>query len=249
MLYSWLILWLWRVQLVIVSVLEISRDPVRCFLRKLLVYVYGSSEFVSLSMFVCFCRYLTASLIGWWMNLFSRFSNASESCGRSNWLSELLGRLFSLCVGDWSSSQNSDLHCLFLSRNSPSLSVIGTCCFHSENDLVRCLTSPVIYSCDMCECKFGCKLWSIISRLIHEISPISSKMLIFYFNFAVGLWWVGSTRSKRYSKLFDPVNEVTVYGGWTIIMNIFLRYTIRYDAFFKCIDRGLSSCVSDRISS
>ena len=94
-----------------------------------------------------------------------------------------------------------------------------------------------------------CKFWPIVSRLIHEVSPISSKVLILYFNFAVGPKRVGSTRCKGYSKFFTPVNHVAIYEGWTVIRNNFLGYTISCDLFFYCVDSGLSSGVSNWISS
>ena len=65
----------------------------------------------------------------------------------------------------------------------------------------------------MCERIIGCKFSPIVSRLIHKVSLVSSKVLILYFDFAVGPWRVGSTRSKGYSEFFSPVNEVTVYEG------------------------------------
>ena len=101
----------------------------------------------------------------------------------------------------------------------------------------------------MRERKFGYKFSPIVSRLSHEISPVSRKVLVLYFEVAVGPWWIGNTRNKVYAKFFGPVDEVTIYEGWTVIVNNFLVYTVRYDPFSYRVDSGLSSVISDWVSS
>ena len=67
---------------------------------------------------------------------------------------------------------------------------------------------------------------------MHENSPVSSQVLILYFDFAFGPWGVGGTKGKGYSNFFRPVNEIAIYEGWTVIKNNFLGYTLWCDPFF-----------------
>ena len=67
--------------------------------------------------------------------------------------------------------------------------------------------------------------------MIRKISPVSCKLLVLYFYFCVSPWGVCGSRSKSYSKFFEPVDEVAVDKCCSVIVNYLLRKSIGGDPF------------------